>query len=63
LPVIFLPPAKRPVLRPVSGDMKQDPYFKYLAAIIALGVLVALLDPAPLPATTADAPVAAPGAR
>jgi hypothetical protein len=34
--------------------MKHDPYFKYLAAIIALGVLVALLDPAPPPAAPTD---------
>ncbi|HEX7630728.1 MAG TPA: hypothetical protein VF388_01240 [Lacunisphaera sp.] len=37
--------------------MKHDPYFKYLAAVIIAGVLIALFDPAPTdiiaPATVA----------
>jgi hypothetical protein len=43
--------------------MKHDPYFKFLAAIIALGVLVALLDPTPPPAVPAVAAVTVPGGR
>ena len=37
--------------------MKHDPYFKYLAAVIIAGVLIALFDPTPTdaigPATVA----------
>lgn len=36
--------------------MKHDPYFKYLAAVIAAGVLVALFDPTPLTAAPTDKP-------
>ncbi len=59
----FPPPAKHRATRPVLADMKHDPYFKFLAAIIALGVLVALLDPTPPPAAPTMAAVAAPGGR
>lgn len=39
--------------------MKHDPYYKYLAAVIAAGVLVALFDPTPLTAAPSDKPAAA----
>jgi hypothetical protein len=39
--------------------MKHDPYYKYLAAVIAAGVLVALFDPIPLTAAPADKTAAA----
>lgn len=63
MPGKFPPAAKRGAGRPVLARMKHDPYFKFLAAIIALGVLVALLDPAPPPAPPAGASVAAPVGR
>ena len=31
--------------------MKHDPYFKYLAVVILAGVLLAIADPTPLPAS------------
>jgi len=36
--------------------MKHDPYFKYLAAVIVAGVLLAIADPTPV-ADTAPAAV------
>lgn len=39
--------------------MKHDPYFKYLAAVIAAGVLVALFDSTPLTAAPTDKPAVA----
>lgn len=38
-------------------DMKHDPYYKYLAAVIIAGVLIALFDP-PSADTVAPATVA-----
>ena len=46
----------------LGEDMKHDPYFKYLAAVIIAGVLVALFDPTPTdalaPTTAASAALA-----
>jgi hypothetical protein len=43
----------------LAGTMKHDPYYKYLAAIIAAGVLIALFDPTPLTAAPLDPPATA----
>jgi hypothetical protein len=37
----------------LGEDMKHDPYYKYLAAVIIAGVLIALFDPAPTDAVPA----------